>query len=389
MVIKIKLLFLFVFMFFCFCHLSNNIIVYAERYDPLSLIQEVVESQDKLIFEGEMTVIFWSQKGARATVAKIYHNGVQERLEYIASKTQPHKLIISDSTNTYYVQPGRNFLLEKTIEYDELELDRIQLAFKNYDWKLVAEDTHIGHKVVIVEVYPKGHKGAYHRFWIDPDHKLILKKDRFSQDGTLIQTIQFTTIRFVDTLSEKLFALDANVKDMQRKVVTSKKLNRGELLRIVKFAPKLPVELPYGYAFESAYLETKNNKQRLHLIYTDGIETVSLFEIPKRSSKRQTVDNTRDRDNQLKISVKEPPWKLVSWSDEKTNYVLIGTINIELIKKMAESVSGKQYETASQHGREKNIFNYFKRGLRHLFGCVDCKPETTNRESVNLLTFCS
>lgn len=344
----------------------------AQPQKPLFIMKDVLNNQNKLIFEGEKTILFETNKKTTPTIVKVYRSGSKERLEYISDASHPYHIIISNDISTYYLQPDNKMLIEKNLEIKEdtnLKSDRIKLAFENYEWKIIRQERFLGQDAVVIDAMPYKHKDRFYRFWVDSKNKLILKKEQHNKKDSLKITTQFTAIKFVDSLPEKLFAVDTAGGAQKQKAIVSTKIPIEEINSRVGFAPKLLKELPNGYSLEGVYLETNRGKQRLRFAYSDGIETISLFETkqntghnnrPISSSSGKTSNNTR--------KAKESHWKMLSWNDNQITYTLIGTISADALEQIAVFIHGGVLGSANKTTSTKKIFNYFKRGLKQLFG---------------------
>ena len=357
----------------------------AQQKNPFSIMKGVVNNHTKLIFEGEQTSIFLSNKEAIATIAKVYRHGKKERLEYIAANPHPYHVIISDDINTYYLQHDNNVLIEKNFEEEtNLDMNRIELAFKNYEWKFVRQENFIGKNADVIEAVPYKNKDGFYRFWVDTKNKLILKKERYDKKGQLSLTTQFTTIKFVKSLPEKLFAVETIGKIVQKQhIFISKKISTEDILNHADFVPKIHKELPQGFLLEGVYMETNKGKQRLRFAYSDGLESISLFETKQTANRSKKTMNMPQNNKTNSVNRAEKShWKMLSWNDDYINYILVGTINSNALEQIAVFINGNDLNNRHGTGNTKKIFNYFKRGLKQLFGCYILFPGITPKLAI-------
>jgi len=102
-----------------------------------------------------------------------------------------------------------------------------------------------------------------------------------------------------------------------------------------------PKYLPEGFTpIEGDVIEIKGVRT-LHLLYSDGIRTVSLFQ----NQHAAAVDFSHFRVNDTKIAdhdgeyVEEGATTLVAWSDTDLHYTLVGELSLRELEKIGASVA--------------------------------------------------
>lgn len=363
----------------------------SQQTDVYSLMKAVVNAKKQLVYEGKEKISFETKNGTKEILLKIYHDGSRQRLEYVSksNKSKPYRIVISNDINTYYLRPGKNLLIkeslleshllaspisEKNLLIEEslpdkisLELDRLHLSFENYKWEIIKSEELIGHTTLLIKARPKWQFGNHYYFWVDPDKRLILKNEYYNEDEKLILTASFTSLRIVDKLPQDLFETNTQ-KPEKKQILTSKKLSKTTNSNQFNFVPNIPETLPYGYILEGQYIEVNKGKEQLRLAYTDGLDTVSLFEMPYSYGNKKNKNKTKNHSSLISVYVNNPPWKVLNWQNDGLRYTLIGTNNLKLMQNMAQRIIGKPVEFSNKTNGVKGLLHYFQRGLQHLFG---------------------
>lgn len=236
---------------------------------------------------------------------RIIDNG-KLRIEYIPGMNNPKH---SSSLNSSLARKRR----EKSLN----------LILANYTISQLPDEYIVGREVYVISLVPQYPGSPGLKRWIDKETFLPLKQERYNSEGKLTFSSQFTEIHFGKKISEEeLNHIPESVKDkgiLPRHQVVS---DIEELKEISRFPLSFPKYLPSGYSFQEGVL--LNGGQRVALTYTNGLETIVLFQGPPINLKIQG-----DR---------EMPFGTKFWTDKGKTFVLIANISEEELTKIMESV---------------------------------------------------
>ena len=108
-------------------------------------------------------------------------------------------------------------------------------------------------------------------------------------------------------------------------------------MRNAGFAAREPRSLPDGFAPVEGNLVEIRGVRTLHLLYGDGIRTVSLFE----NAKASTLDATRLKPQSLRVGRRSAEYAedgataLLAWSDGTLYYTLVGEVGVVDLARIA------------------------------------------------------
>jgi sigma-E factor negative regulatory protein RseB len=122
----------------------------------------------------------------------------------------------------------------------------------------------VGRAAHVVEALRDG-GGIAGRFWLDAATGLVLRRESFDKAGRLVRSSAFTAVTISPTETPE--AADVPVPG----------LDRTEVSRLRAAGWQVPEHLPGDLELFDARLRTHGGQQVLHLSYSDGLSTLSLF----------------------------------------------------------------------------------------------------------------
>ena len=179
------------------------------------------------------------------------------------------------------------------------------------------------------------------RLWIDSDTHVVLAKEAYHSDGSLAWRTRFDDIRYTDAIPAQVFTRDipggyTTIRGRSYEQAGSV----AEAVREAGFKPYTPRYLPEGFSVLGANVAQAAGVKNLHVIYSDGIRTVSLFE----SSTSRAIDSggvktqTTTFDKHDAQYVRDGPTTLVAWREEGLAFALVGDLDLKDLVRIATSV---------------------------------------------------
>jgi len=121
----------------------------------------------------------------------------------------------------------------------------------------------------------------------------------------------------------------------------------------VDFEPVAPVRLHPGYILDS--IRKIEDYNSLHLIYTNGINTLSLFEQSLDGKKGLAAQDFREYAVYRSIEADELPVTgsdkatILAWRNGSVSFVLIGKEDMSRLMDLAQTVSAESKNTRGMH----------------------------------------
>jgi len=208
--------------------------------------------------------------------------GVRERL--FSLNGEPREVIRSQREVWCYLpSQGKGVHQQSTTDgerrFPGLLPTKISKLEKNYQLLVGSEDRIADRPVRRIDVMPKDEYRFGHMLWIDMESGLILKADKIGQDGATLEQYQFVEIEYLEQVSEEDMAPHTPKENLEwHSPPTSGDLRTVADEKFIWTAQ----ELPPGF-IETAYSQEVSEDDTEfvhHVVYSDGMATVSVFVQP-------------------------------------------------------------------------------------------------------------
>ena len=108
-----------------------------------------------------------------------------------------------------------------------------------------------------------------YRYWLDTDTGVLLKCDLLNERSEVVEQMMFTTLEYLPKAPAAAFTA-INVDGFERR-----KLGKGRVA--VSNTGWQVTGLPVGFMLTQSSEHTINDSESLHLMYSDGLASVSVF----------------------------------------------------------------------------------------------------------------
>jgi outer membrane lipoprotein-sorting protein len=313
-----------------------------------------VFSNSQAVYTGIRSSVFWSERGAaKAVVARVFKEGSRSRYEFRAAGNTPAHVVIETESSVYVVGPeGRDVTVARRDYSPEMEGVRIDLALENYFWRYESSTTGRSARKVIA-AYNKETGRLVQRFWVLPRRKVIVRSEHYGSHGQLRASWSVAP-EFVTSLPKSLFVPPKGPTTVVREIELPERVSLADVEQRAGFHPvPLPQKaLPRGYQLVDTFLEQTNEGKAVSLVYSDGLESMTLLETPLPQGPRRQVSTARrvkilDRTAQV---VSSPEANLVHWRDRERLYTLIGALaESDLVMYSQELIRSEAPSTKPAH----------------------------------------
>jgi outer membrane lipoprotein-sorting protein len=308
------------------------------------LIFDAMSAPSTVSYVGTVEELHIGSERSQASVYRIEHRAPNlTRRTYLSPPNLRGDAMISEGAMTYWVDPHARRIVESDdpavgdqIAYD----DNYLLLRSNYRARTGSSESMDGRPVVDVSLINAHTHATTMLVRIDRRTKLVLDKQQFAADGAMLGETRFESIRYVRTLPASDFALPKRYALHRDPPVGRPSDDLAKLLAHAGFAARTPRALPDGFSPVDGSIGTIGGIRTLHVLYSDGIRTVSLFEHPGRS----TLDLSRFHPQSVKIGVRTAQYgsdgsaALLAWTDGRLHYALVGDLRLDELERIAASI---------------------------------------------------
>jgi hypothetical protein len=235
----------------------------AEDAAALRLLDDAARASRSLTYSGTKYVAAWRPGGTSSTLVEVRHD--------------PRRgTVVSTSATAAREGDDDGLVLAAT----RLDRDLLRVLADAFDLRIAGVGRCTGRDADVVEARrPQGGSVAG-RFWIDRETGLLLRREVYDDDGRRVRSSAFVDL--VLTPSAPVVAA-SNVRTLTSDVGAT--VPRSRLARLRDEGWHLPARLPGGYELFEARSRAHGDAdggagEVLHLAYSDGLSTTSLFVQP-------------------------------------------------------------------------------------------------------------
>lgn len=318
----------------------------APAASAADMLRACIDAPKTISYIGEVQTTHWGQNGTSAMLARIEHVAPNRtRRLYIAPEAAYGDYVVSIGTTSYEFDTKRNRVVETQNPRLTSQValnDNFALLIANYRPVIGPSEMVAGRPTVSVSLINKFTGLRAMRIWIDRQTKLILAKETYRGNGAVATRIRFDDIRYTSDIPADLFSTAPpngySIVIAYRFSTLSTDIDKTT--HAAGFEPLGPRYLPDGFSILSAELDDLNGVRTLHLIYSDGVRMISLFEnadgAPADFGTAKPLE-TRVVDHDAQY-VKQGSTTLLAWKDRGLSLALVGDLELNELISIAASV---------------------------------------------------
>jgi len=325
--------------------LAAVLLLGAAKYPPATdVLRAAMNAPQHISYVGEVQVLRIGDERSNAAIYRIEHLAPNlTRRWYLAPRDLYGDSIISRGDTTYSIDVKREQVVvshDDDIDDQVAEDDNFGVLMANYAAVYAPDETFDGRPVHVVLLNNRYTGQTTMRVRIDSATNLVLERQQYAANGSLIAQTRVEQLRYTGSIPTGIFALP---KGLRRITGTTRSTPSDNVTRVVAeagFKAASPKYLPEGFTPTAADIISIKGVPTLHLLYSDGIRTVSLFQ----NDKDTAVDLSRYHINAATVGqeparyVEDGPTTLLAWSDGGRHYALVGDLALSELEKIGASV---------------------------------------------------
>lgn len=250
--------------------------------------------------------------------ARVYHcRPNRTRTEYIFPPSVTGTVVLRIGTNQWRFSPAqRRWIAESS----DTAMESLSLVRRNYRAREKGESIVAGRPATIIALTPKTPGNPSKTLWLDKRYDLVLQSEWRNPAGQVTSWSKFVEIEYNPrNMPDELFEPpDSAAKRCEQR------LNRPPF-RVV-----IPGYVPEGYVLAGVSVLPLGHSRAVHVKYTNGLNTISLFErLDERASERRPA-NVPD----FRAGVYS---RAISWRHDGLSFTLIGDLDTDELRKIAQS----------------------------------------------------
>jgi outer membrane lipoprotein-sorting protein len=313
--------------------------------DARPLIVEAVAAPKHVSFVGQISAIRSGTTRAFATITKIEHRAPDlSRRTYLAPRDLYGQFVVSRGAMSWDVNPAKKQVVvtENKAAVDPVAVvDDIALLDSNYRAVRTGGDDVADRRADVVDLVSRYTGERAMRLWLDAQTHIVLAKEAYHGDGSLAWRTRFDDIRYTDAIPAQVFSSDVptGFQTVHGRSY-QQPMSLPSAVPDAGFTPVSPRYLPDGFLLIGADVTNNNGVKNLHLIYSDGIRTLSLFQ----NATGREVDFVGMQSQSTSFEghqahyVHDGPTTLLAWKERKLVFAVVGDLDLKELIRIAISV---------------------------------------------------
>lgn len=314
--------------------------------DGTALLREAVLAYTKYSYIGQVQNTDYGTERADAVLFRIEHRAPDmTRRWYLAPESLYGDSIVSRGDTSYDIDPHtkRIIVMHDDAIDDQVAMDdNFGLLLHNYRAVIGSDDNIAGRRAIDVLLVNKYTGETVMRVTLDAQTKLVLQKEKYSASGSVSHQMRFEQIRYTNAIPAGLFGIPS--AGYTRSEGPSHGTPSNDLEAVVRtagFPAAGPKYLPDGFLPVAGDVTDIKSVRTLHVLYSDGLRTVSLFENDRGAAvdlTKYTVHKTKVRSGDAQY-VEDGPTTLLTWSSGARHFALVGELSRAELVRIASSVA--------------------------------------------------
>jgi len=316
----------------------------APQPAPVDLLRDAMSAPAHISYVGEVAVQHFGQQHSDVDIYRIEHRAPDmTRRWYLAPQGLYGDSIVTRGSTTYSIDVKHEQVVVSNDEDTDQQVTQqgnFGVLLANYDAVLGPNETFDNRPVFVVLLNNKYTGQTTMRVLIDRGTHLMLLRQEFASNGSLIAETRVDQIRFTGAIPVDVFAIPSGLRRVNDLARGTESSDVQHVISTAGFAALEPKYLPPGFSPIAADVVTMKDVTTLHLLYSDGIRSVSFFQ----NEKDAAVDLSRYHAVATTVAnhpghyVQDGATTLLAWSDGTRHFALVGDLSLSELEKIGASV---------------------------------------------------
>jgi negative regulator of sigma E activity len=318
----------------------------ADTESADQLLRESIGAPKAVSYVGQLQTVRFSTSGATATLARVEHKapGLTRRW-YLAPEDLYGDYTITRGIDTYEFDTKQSRVIvsrNAALQDDAVTANDMGMVIENYRAVLDDDETVANRTTTSILLINKFTGERAMRVWIDQQTHLVLQKEEYHSNGAVASQTRFEDIRYTNNIPDDIFSIDppAGFTTVQGRNIGVPSSDTPAVIKDAGFKPYSPEDLPQGFDLVGSNVTTVQGIKSLHLMYSDGLRTISLFENDKGAAANfgDLHPKTTTFEGHDARYIEDGPTTLLTWEEHGLHFALVGDLGVNGLVQIATSV---------------------------------------------------
>lgn len=239
-------------------------------------LERMAQAAHQLNFDGTLV---YSHGGNLQTMRVVHGKGEDGERERILSLSGPSREVLRDNDKVTCILPDKNeIVVEHTGPARIVPLNmpsRFESLEQHYELRLAGPGRVAGFGAQKITITPRDRYRYGHVFWLHNDNGLLLRSEMIGENNVAVEELMFTALQFYEALPARLLEAETTGTDMIWQRQGHAQVQAAE----DKGGRWVVRDLPPGFVLDNrrTHLMPGNQAQVEHMVFTDGLASVSVF----------------------------------------------------------------------------------------------------------------
>jgi len=328
---------------------ATSAIAPATAEQALQLYRMSLTGGEKYSYAGREYITTWSDDGHSTmnVVTKVYHEAPDQYvLRFLAPKDRAGRVILENASYEWTYIPDRKVVIQTSRPTAMPEDNTSELLLANYSITMGAKpDIIANRRTYIVTLTSKIRHDKALRFWIDPYTGVALRAERYHAGGNLAYVSYFSDINYQPKFDAGLFTPfrwpKARIEQKFDKPTASGNMTDNEVVASLQGRALAPQRIR-EFSLVGVTSMQASSGQTLHLHYSDGLSSVSLFETLKRNRRATRMAGSRPMRINARLFGRFSErlnYSLLNWDSNQLSLTLLGDLSPETLRDLAGALT--------------------------------------------------
>jgi negative regulator of sigma E activity len=307
-------------------------------------LQASISASSTISYTGIVQVTRIGNRSSEAAVYRIEHRAPDlTRRVYTAPSSLAGDSVVTNGQLCFSIDARRHRIIETRNDAagDSMALNaNFALLRENYRVVRRGEEMFDGRRTVDLMLVNKRTGRTAMMVRLDRSSNLVLEKKEFAPNGALVSELRFDEIRFTRAIPPADFALPKQYTLVRGPIFGAASENLDRVVHDAGFGAVVPRSLPDGFSAVEGNVVAFRGIPTVHLLYCDGIRTLSLFENAKPSA----LELAHFEPKTLVVAGRTAQYAedgataLLTWNDGTLYYTLVGQLGLAELQRIADQI---------------------------------------------------
>ena len=308
------------------------------------LVYDAMAAPATVSYAATVQMVRIGNDGSQASVFHVEHRAPNQTVRrYTSPSALAGDYVITKGVATYSVDVKRRRVVagKNDAVNDQIAIDNNYLLLRqNYRAVKRGAESIDGRDVVDVALINRYTHKTTVMVKIDTVTKVVLDKQQFAGDGSLLAETRFEDVSFGGSMPDADFAVPRDYANVSGPTFPTPSDDPHAITANAGFAAREPRFLPEGFSPVEGSIVTLRGVRTLHVLYSDGLRTVSLFE--NDASAALNMNGLRPQATTIAGGpadyAESGPTTVLAWRDRSLRYALVGELELTELKRIAGSI---------------------------------------------------